>query len=94
MALPLIAEATSSASLLLALPLIAEAILSALSLLALQLITVAISSLMQSVGFDLFFAGEPDESVEAVKVEVFEVGAAAKKDGILCILDRICNVRF
>jgi hypothetical protein len=29
---------------------------------------------MQSVGFDFFFAGEPDESVEAVEVEAFEVG--------------------
>jgi hypothetical protein len=42
----------------------------------------AISSLMQSVGFDFFFAGEPDETVEAVEVEAFEVGMAAKKDGI------------
>ena len=33
---------------------------------------------MQSVGFDFFFAGEPDESVEAVEVEAFEVGTAAK----------------
>ena len=39
--------------------------------------------LMQSVGFDFFFAGEPDESVEAVEVEAFEVGTAAKKDWIL-----------
>jgi hypothetical protein len=38
---------------------------------------------MQSVGFDFFFAGEPDESVEAVEVEAFEVDTAAKKDGIL-----------
>jgi hypothetical protein len=38
---------------------------------------------MQSVGFDFFFAGEPDESVEAVEVEAFKVGTAAKKDGIL-----------
>ena len=37
---------------------------------------------MQSVGFDFFFAGEPDETVEAVEVEAFEVGMAAKKDGI------------
>ena len=29
---------------------------------------------MQTVGFDFFFAGEPDESVEAVEVEAFEVG--------------------
>jgi hypothetical protein len=50
--------------------------------LALPLITEAISSLMQSVGFDFFFAGEPDEFVEAVEVEAFEVGTAAKKDGI------------
>ena len=34
--------------------------------------------MMQSVGFDFFFAGEPDESVEAVEVEAFEVGTAAK----------------
>ena len=33
---------------------------------------------MQSVGFDFFFAGEPDESVETVEVEAFEVGTAAK----------------
>ena len=39
--------------------------------------------MMQSVGFDFFFAGEPDETVEAVEVEAFEVGTAAKKDGIL-----------
>ena len=39
--------------------------------------------MMQSVGFDFFFAGEPDETVEAVEVEAFEVGMAAKKDGIL-----------
>jgi hypothetical protein len=83
LALPLITEAISSASSLLALPLIAEAISSTLSLLALPLIAEAISSLMQLVGFDFFFAGEPDESFEAVEVEVFEVGAAAKKDGIL-----------
>jgi hypothetical protein len=38
---------------------------------------------MQSVSFDFFFAGEPDEFVEAVEVEAFEVGTAAKKDGIL-----------
>ncbi len=38
---------------------------------------------MQSVGFDFFFAGEPDESVEAVEVESFKVGTPAKKDGIL-----------
>jgi hypothetical protein len=43
----------------------------------------AISLLMQSVGFDFFFAGEPDESVEAVEVEAFEVGTEAKKYGIL-----------
>ena len=39
--------------------------------------------MIQSVGFDFFFAGEPDEFVEAVEVEAFEVGTAAKKDGIL-----------
>ena len=39
--------------------------------------------MMQSVGFDFFFAGEPDEFVEAVEVEAFKVGTAAKKDGIL-----------
>ncbi len=38
---------------------------------------------MQSFGFDLFFADEPDESVEAVEVEAFEVGTAAKYGGIL-----------
>ena len=38
---------------------------------------------MQSVGFDFFFAGEPDETVQAVEVEAFKVGMAAKKDGIL-----------
>ena len=38
---------------------------------------------MQSVGFDFFFAGELDKTVETVQVEAFEVGTAAKKDGIL-----------
>jgi hypothetical protein len=38
---------------------------------------------MQSAGFDFFFAGELDETVEAVEVEAFEVGTAAKKDKIL-----------
>ena len=39
--------------------------------------------LMQSVGFDFFLAGDPEKSVEAVEVEAFVVGTAAKKDGIL-----------
>ena len=77
------AKPSSSASSLMALPLITETISSASSLLASPLITEAISSLMQSAGFDFFFAGEPDETVEAVEVEAFEVGMAAKKDGIL-----------
>ena len=74
---------SSSALSLLALPLITEAISLASSLLALQLITEAISSMMQSVGFDFFFAGKLDKTVEAVQVEAIEVGTAAKKDGIL-----------
>ena len=75
------AKPSSSASSLMALPLITETISSASSLLASPLITEAISSLMQSAGFDFFFAGEPDETVEAVEVEAFEVGTAAKKMG-------------
>jgi hypothetical protein len=38
---------------------------------------------MQSVGFDFFFAGELDETVETVEVEAFEVGTAAEIHGIL-----------
>ena len=33
-----------------------------------------------AVGFDFFLKGEPDETVEAVEVEAFEVFAAPKKD--------------
>ena len=53
------------------------------SLLAFPLITEATTLFMQSVGFDFFLAGNPDKSVEAVEVEAFVVGTAAKKDGIL-----------
>ena len=57
---------------LLSCPLITEATTSASSLLALGLIMEGTNSLMQSVGFDFFLAGDPDESVEAVEVEAFE----------------------
>ena len=53
------------------------------SLLAFPLITEATTLFMQSVGFDFFLAGDPDKSVEAVEVEAFVVGTAAKKDRIL-----------
>ncbi len=63
--------------------LIAADDLVAASLLAFPLITEATTSFMQSVGFDFFLAGDPEKSVEAVEVEAFVVGTAAKKDGIL-----------
>ena len=83
---------------LLSFPLITEATNSASSLLVFPLITEATILLMQSVGFDFFLAGEPNESGEAVEVEAFKVGTVAMIDGIFrlssCFLDRICNNRF
>ena len=47
-----------------------------------------------AVGFDFFLAGEPDETVEAVEVEAFEVGVASKKDDGSLGIRRCFKIEF